>query len=132
MSDATQLTSEEIQQYREEFKDYPKALDTLDVIQECDGNLQDAIILISMRETGREPDRALLDLDELAKQARPVVCAKATRKGIDIASILSGLFGTYGIAFTLFLYIINNVGLEKFCKDFPPNAQNPTEQNPAQ
>jgi hypothetical protein len=55
MADTTQLTPDEIQQYREKFKNDPKVLDTLDIIQEeCDGNLQDAIILISMRETGTE------------------------------------------------------------------------------
>jgi hypothetical protein len=42
------------------------------------------------------------------------------------------LFGAYGIAFAVLLYILNKWGLEKFCKDFPPNVQNPTEQNPAQ
>ena len=48
MTSATQLTSEEVKQYREQFKDYPEALEALDLIDECDGNLDDALILISI------------------------------------------------------------------------------------
>ena len=32
MTDSTQLTAEEIQQYREQFKDYPDVLKALDLI----------------------------------------------------------------------------------------------------
>ncbi len=62
MDNTTQLTLEEIQHYRQQFKDYPEALDALNLIAECDGNLDDALILIYMEETGAEPDRGL-DLD---------------------------------------------------------------------
>jgi hypothetical protein len=46
MSDATQLTTEEIQQYREQLKDNPEALKALYTIDECDGNLDDALIVV--------------------------------------------------------------------------------------
>ncbi len=116
MTDATQLTSEEIKEYREQFKDYPDALDTLNIIDECDGNLDDALILISMEETGTEPDKGL-NLDKLAQKCRPVVCADLSRTILEIFNILTGLFGTVGIAVAVLLYILNKYGLDNYCEN---------------
>jgi hypothetical protein len=117
MSDPTQLTSEEIQQYREQFKDYPEALDALEyIIKECDGNLQDGLTLISIEETGTEPDRGL-DLEKMAQKCRPIVCADLARTTVDICSILTGLFGSVGVAVAVLLYILNKYGLENFCQE---------------
>ncbi len=114
MTDSTQLTSDEIQQYREQFKDYPDALKALDLIDDCDGDLEDALILISMEETGTEPDRGL-KLDQLAQRCRPIVCADLSRTILEIFNILTGLFGTVGVAVAVLLYILNKYGLENYC-----------------
>jgi hypothetical protein len=116
MDNTTQLTLEEIQHYRQQFKDYPEALDALNLIAECDGNLDDALILIYMEETGAEPDRGL-DLDQLAERCRPVVCADLARTILDILNILTGLFGTIGVALAVLLYILNKYGLEDYCQN---------------
>ena len=116
MTDAKQLTAEEIQQYREQFKDYPDALKALDLIDECDGNLDDALILISMEETGEEPDRGL-SLDQLAERCRPLVCADLARTILEILNILTGLFGTVGVAVAVLLFILNKYGLENYCEN---------------
>jgi hypothetical protein len=47
MSDATRLTPEEIQSYQELFKDYPEALDALDLINESDGDLIESANLLA-------------------------------------------------------------------------------------
>ena len=116
MTDATQLTPEEIQQYREKLKDNSEALKALDMIDECDGNLDDALILISMEETGTEPDRGL-KLDQLAQRCRPIVCADLSRTILEIVNILTGLFGTVGVAVAVLLYILNRYGLENYCEN---------------
>jgi hypothetical protein len=87
-----------------------------DLIAECDGNLDDALILIYMEETGAEPDRGL-DLDQLAERCRPVVCADLARTILDILNILTGLFGTIGVALAVLLYILNKYGLEDYCQN---------------
>ncbi len=116
MPEETQLTPEQVQQYKEQFQDYPQVLEALEVIEECLGNLDESLILIYMRKTGEEPDRMKLDLEKLAEQARSIICADPTRTTIDIINILSGAFGTYGIAVAVFIYILNKYGLDKFCQ----------------
>lgn len=77
MSDATHLTPEEIQNYREQFKDYPEALDALDLIDESDGDLIGSANLL-VAEAGIEIfNRAGEDvniLDKLAQKCRSVIC----------------------------------------------------------
>ncbi len=119
MTETIQLTSEQIAEYRVELADNTDALAALDVIEECEGNLQDAIILIKMRETGTEPDRNL-DLDELAAQCRPLICSNLTKTFLDILTILTGLLGTIGVALALLIYILNKYreeGLKDFCQE---------------
>lgn len=77
MSYATQLTADEIQQYREQFKDNPKALDILDLIEESEGNLIESTNLLAMEEGVEIPSRAgneLNILDKFALQCRSIVC----------------------------------------------------------
>ena len=116
MTDSTQLTAEEIKQYREQFKDYPDALNALDIIDECDGDLEDALILISMEETGIEPNKGLR-LDQLAARCRPIICADLSRTILEIFNILTGLFGTVGVAVAVLVYILNKYGLENYCEN---------------
>lgn len=77
MSDPTQLTKEEIQQYREQFKDYPEALDALDLIQESEGDLIESANLLAMEAGVEIPVRrgeAENILDKFTKKCRSVVC----------------------------------------------------------
>ena len=55
----TTITNQEIQSFRSQLTDYPEGIKALDIIQECDGHLEDAIALITLRETAQEPDRGL-------------------------------------------------------------------------
>ncbi|HAC66006.1 MAG TPA: hypothetical protein DCF68_21355 [Cyanothece sp. UBA12306] len=116
MSNSTRLTSDEIKEYRKQFRYYPEQLDVLDIIEECAGNLQDAVILMAIRDKGKEPDRGL-DLDELADKYRPSICANSTKKLIDIVSILTGLLGSVGVALALLLYVFKEYGLNSFCEE---------------
>ncbi|MDJ0843714.1 hypothetical protein [Crocosphaera sp.] len=77
MSDATQLTADEIQQYREQFKEDPEALEILDLIEESEGNLIESTNLLAMEEGVEIPSRAgdeLNILDKFALKCRSVVC----------------------------------------------------------
>ncbi|MBC1196178.1 hypothetical protein H0901_13150 [Microcystis aeruginosa BLCCF158] len=79
MSDATRLTLEEIQSYQELFKDYPEALDALDLINESDGDLIESANLLAA-EAGIEissrkgEDKDVNILDKLAQKCRSVIC----------------------------------------------------------
>ena len=58
MDNTTQLTLEEIQHYRQQFKDYPEALDALDLIAETDGDLIKSAGLLAMETGLKIPTRA--------------------------------------------------------------------------
>jgi hypothetical protein len=77
MSDAIRLTPEEIQNYRELFKDYPEALDALDLIDESDGDLIESANLLAAEagiEISSRKGEDINILDKLAQKFRSVIC----------------------------------------------------------
>jgi hypothetical protein len=90
MTDATHLTSEEIHKYREQFKDYPEALDALDLIAECDGDLEESANLLLIEEgitelkSGESEDGNTLD--KIATNFRKIIC-----EDVFIDDLIGGL-----------------------------------------
>jgi hypothetical protein len=78
--ESTKVTPEEIAQFRAELADNPSAIDALDVIEECECYLEDAVPLLLMRETGTEADRSLGDLLEKCRQ---FICQEAVREALE-------------------------------------------------
>lgn len=95
MSDAVQLTTEEIQQFREQLKDNPTALQDIDLIERCDGDLEYTAIRLARRANIDSVRANEEDFWQQAiKQARQLVCREDIRK--DIApNILGGLYGLF-------------------------------------
>ncbi|WP_377482057.1 MAG: hypothetical protein P2A85_28960 (plasmid) [Microcoleus anatoxicus] len=73
-TDSTQVTPEEIAQYREQFSDYPESLDALDLIEECNGDLKQAANLLVLESGIVIPKKVPDTLDELAQKCRNIVC----------------------------------------------------------
>ena len=91
-TEPTKISDQEIAQYRQQFADYPEALDALDLIAESNGDLQESANLLAL-ETGvsvtrKEPNI----LDELAQKCRQIVCDDAF-----IDDLMGGLL-TAGVA----------------------------------
>ena len=114
----TIVTTEEIAKYRVELADYPEALEALDVIEECEGYVEDAIPLLQMRKTGHEPDRGLNDLLD---KCRTLICQEEMRELIAsgvFAPVLEPIAMSAGIplgtatAISIFAF---KVGLKKVC-----------------
>jgi hypothetical protein len=77
MTDATHLTPDEIQAHRKLFKDYPEALDALNLIDESDGDLIESANLLAAEAGIEISSRAGEDiniLDKLAQKCRSVIC----------------------------------------------------------
>ncbi|MEL6441789.1 MAG: hypothetical protein AAFQ80_21365 [Cyanobacteria bacterium J06621_8] len=92
MNDPTKITSKEISQYRQDFADYPEALDALDLIAESDGDLKESAILLTI-ETGVSVTREEQNiLDELAQKCRQIIC-----DDVFIDELMGGLL-TAGVA----------------------------------
>ena len=121
-TDPTKITDEEIAQYRQQFADYPEALDALDLIAESDGDLKESASLLAL-ETGvsitrKEPNI----LDELAQKCRQIICDDAF-----IDDLIGGLL-TAGVATlaasgqipaavaTPVVIYLTKTGVKKWCK----------------
>lgn len=84
----TTVTSTEIANFRSQLSEYPEALKALDVIEDCEGDLEDAAMVLAIR-AGQEPQRANSEwLDALARKCRAVICQAEFRN-----DLLNGNFG---------------------------------------
>jgi hypothetical protein len=82
--ESTKVTSAEIAQFRTELANYPSAIAALDVIDECEGYLEDAVPLLLMRETSTEADRSISDLLE---KCRKFICQEEVREALESGMI---------------------------------------------
>jgi len=115
------LTLEEIEFYRTELVDYPEALAALDVLADCEGDLEDAAITLAI-QSGQEPDISEEWIDGLAKRWRHIICHADIRESLEDG--LSGDLLTLlkantqlplRLATPVAIYVIKT-GVETFCK----------------
>jgi hypothetical protein len=117
----TIVTSQEIAQFRSELADYPEAMNALDAIEDCEGNLEDAAIALAIR-AGQQPQRDNAEwLDALARKCRAVICQKEFREDLlkgSFAPMVKYLAQTPllpGILATPVLMYVLRQGLNDFC-----------------
>lgn len=115
------VTLEEIEQYRTELADNETALSALQMIEDCEGDLEDAAIALALR-VGQEPDRSEQWLDGLAKRWRAFICQAGIKDSLRSGSIanpvklLAAETSIPGIlALPVILYAIKT-GVEDFCR----------------
>ena len=115
----TTITGQEVESFRLQLADYPERVKALDVIQECDGHLEDAITLMTLRETGQEPDRSL---DDWLENSREIICQEEFRNdlaagliGVLIEPLAISLAIPAGIATVVAVYAFK-IGIKKFCE----------------
>ena len=92
-TDSIQVTAEEIAQFRAELADNPKALADIDVIERCEGYLEQAARILA-RRADIEDVRAGITWESALKQARQVVCDEKFKEGLApdlIGGIISAL-----------------------------------------
>jgi hypothetical protein len=118
------VTPKEIAQYRFQLADYPEAIAAMDVIQECEGNLEDAAVVLAIQE-GQEPDRSARErLEGLANRCRPIVCQENFKDDL-LAGLVAGAVESLavsmaippGLATPVVIYAVK-IGVKNFCKDF--------------
>ncbi len=119
-TEPTKLSDQEITQYREQFAEYPEALDALDLIAENDGDLKESASLLAL-EAGVEIVKGVPNiLDELAQKSRKAVCDDAFDE--LMAGLLGAAMGTLAatgqlpkaLATSVVIYIAR-IGVKKFC-----------------
>jgi hypothetical protein len=122
----TQVTTQEIVQFRAELADYPDAIAALEEIEECEGNLEDAAVVLAIR-VGQQPDIANSEwLDGLAKKCRAVICQEEYRNALvngTFAPIMGHLAATRlcpALLVTPVLIYVVKQGVHSFCEPLDP------------
>ncbi len=73
------LTSQEIAQFRSQLSEYSHALEALDTIEDCEGDIEDAAISIAI-QVGQMPTTSDNWLDGVAKRYRVTICNQEYRE----------------------------------------------------
>lgn len=115
------LTLEEIEQYRTELADDPIALRALEMIADCEGDLEDAAIALAL-QVGQEPDQSDYWLDSVAKRWRVSLCSGELKESLlagSVADVVRSLSTDTllpsALATPIALYVLKT-GVEAFCQ----------------
>ena len=121
MLDRLIVTLAEVQQYRSQLQDDPNALRALDMIDDCDGDLEDAAIALAL-QAGQEPDESDGWLESLAKRWRSFLCQAGLKDYLMTGSIANAVKLLAAettipptLAIPVILYALK-MGVEDFCK----------------
>jgi hypothetical protein len=115
------VTFEEIAQYRSELSASPEALRALDMIEDCEGDLEDAAIALAL-QARQEPDTSERWLEGLAKRWRAVLCQADIRESLaarslqDLLRSLSQETDLPPVLATPVIIYVLKTGVEDFCK----------------
>ncbi|MGM3307690.1 hypothetical protein ACSQ6I_17255 [Anabaena sp. WFMT] len=117
----TKVTSKEIAQFRSQLADDPQAMEALDLIEDCEGDLEDAAMSLAIR-AGQEPEQTNAEwLEALAKKWRAVICEQEYRNDLLNGSIVEMMAHLKTIpsfpkilATPVLIYIIQQ-GVNNFC-----------------
>jgi len=123
----TTVTPEEIEQYRSQLAADPNALKALDVLEECEGDLEYAAETIAI-ESGELQDNAGDEdpndpswLEKFARRLHPHICTQAFREVLTqgFAGAVALLIPVVGSPTLLILVVvyISRKNLDEFCKD---------------
>lgn len=115
------VTLEEIKQYRAELANDPIALRALEMIEDCEGDLEDAAIALAL-QVGQEPDQSDNWLDGVAKRWRVSLCSGELKENLLAGSVAQAvrLLSTdtmlpSALATPIALYVLKT-GVEAFCE----------------
>ncbi|MDY6783622.1 MAG: hypothetical protein SW833_13950 [Cyanobacteriota bacterium] len=118
----TQITLEEIQQFRQKLAHYPPAVKALNEIEDCEGDLGDAVISLAIR-AGQEPQQESSEwLTSLAKRCRAAICQEVLRENLQSGSLDKAAIALANLnlipailAVPVLIYVLKQ-GLDNFCK----------------
>jgi hypothetical protein len=115
------LSSEEIALYRSQLSGQEVALQALDMIEDCEGDLEDAAISLAL-QVGQEPSRSEQWLDGLAKRWRVFLCQTGLKEALQAGTVSSAVVLLMQettipalLATPVVLYVVKT-GIEDFCR----------------
>ncbi|AMW26676.1 MULTISPECIES: hypothetical protein [Oscillatoriales] len=115
------LTSQEIAQFRSQLAEYSSALQALDMIEDCEGDIEDAAISMAIN-VGQSPTTSENWLDGLAKRHRVTICEPTYQEDLlqsNIAPIVAHLIYQNQcpplLVTPVVIYVLKT-GIEQFCE----------------
>jgi hypothetical protein len=122
----TQVTLAEVAKFQNELTNYPNALAALQEIEECEGDLEDAAMVLAIR-AGQQPDIANADwLSSLAKKCRAFICRTELRNALaneSFAPVVEQLTAAKIcpalLVMPVLLYVVKQ-GVDEFCQPLDP------------
>ena len=118
----TEVTPKEIAQFRSQLADDSSAMEVLDLIEDCEGDLEDAAMSLAIR-AGQEPEIANSEwLAALARKWRAVICQQEFREDLLNGSVKGMIehlktVQTFSIilAVPVLIYVLKQ-GVNNFCE----------------
>ena len=117
------ITAEEIARIKSDLFDISAALEALQEIEDCDGDVEDAAISLALK-SNQEPDTNERWLGDFSKRYRHVACQEGFRKAIaqgKVKAFVEHLAQKTDcpklIALPVALYI-HKAGVDDFCHSF--------------
>ena len=124
----TQVTLEEVAKLQTELINYPNALAALQEIEECEGDLEDAAMVLAIR-AGQQPDIANAEwLSSLAKKCRAFICRQELRNALAnesfvpvVEQLTAAKICPTLLVMPVLLYVVKQ-GIDEFCQPLDPVA----------
>ncbi|MEM7769153.1 MAG: hypothetical protein AAF327_01420 [Cyanobacteria bacterium P01_A01_bin.37] len=123
------LTLADIAKYRSALSSHSEAMVALEMIEDCEGDVEDAAIAIAL-QVGQEPDRTDQWLEGLAKRWRATLCRKGLREDLEQEKLLPVIEAlaaetTLPVKLTVpVLICVLQMGLDSFCKPLDESLKN--------
>jgi len=119
-----QINPANLEQWRRAMADYPGVLRSLETIEDCEGDLEDAAITLAI-QSNLEPDSRDRWLASYTKRFRPLICQPDFRQSLrqgDVISLVRHLVGTDSgcpevLAMPVALQIMSE-GVDCFCAGY--------------
>ncbi|MGG6267851.1 hypothetical protein ACQ4M3_14635 [Leptolyngbya sp. AN03gr2] len=115
------VSPKDLELFREQLSDHPSALAALDVIEDCDGDLEDAAISLAIR-SGQLPEENEGWIVGLAKRWRHILCEAQLKEGLEdglsgelMDAIVAQTALPMRLAVPVAIYVIKT-GVEPFCQ----------------
>lgn len=115
------VSSEDLERFREQLADHANALAALDVIEDCDGDLEDAAISLAIR-SGQLPEENEGWIVGLAKRWRHVLCEAQLKEELEdglsgnlVDQIVEHTDLPMRLAVPVAIYVLKT-GVEPFCQ----------------
>ncbi|MBW4440701.1 MAG: hypothetical protein KME10_05595 [Plectolyngbya sp. WJT66-NPBG17] len=115
------VSAEDLELFREQLSDHPSALSALAVIEDCDGDLEDAAISLAIR-SGQLPEANEGWIVGLAKRWRHILCEAQIREGLEdglSGELMDALVAQtelpMRLAVPVAIYVIKT-GVQPFCQ----------------